>query len=377
MSEADFLSCFGTAGPALSKFPSLLTGENFIAGFAVKRPLIRDWDLKPGWLYTFTAPTGGGKTTIALAEAFRLAIEGKHVVYLAGENADDVRARAILMKAKLELDRIPDTLRFVDRTFDLYQGMDHMRSAVESMGSADLIVVDTSPAFMMAAGHDDENSNPQALRWALRLRELTRLAGDPTTLALCHPPKRPASMADCLPRGGGALLAEVDGNYTAWPAGGGYVELGWTGKFRGNFMPLAYRIEVTTCDQLRDEDGNPVNSVWGSRASQSDLERGAEQEIKDEDAILAAMSTYPGQSLSNWAERLGWQGGKGKNRAHRAVRRLSKDKLVRQARGGAYALTTAGEKAAAELRAKGAFPEFHPTGEELAKSLLEGVQCAL
>ena len=62
--------------------------------------------VRQGWLYTFTAPTGHGKTAVTLSITEAIA-SGRHlgsvevkrgrVLYLAGENPDDVRARWIAM----------------------------------------------------------------------------------------------------------------------------------------------------------------------------------------------------------------------------------------------------------------------------------------
>jgi AAA domain len=365
---------------AQPEFPPLLTGEEFKAGLVLKKPLIREWDLKPGNLYSLTAPTGGAKTAIALAEAYALALEGRRVVYLVGENADDVRARAILMEAKLGLKATPPTLRFVADAFDLGKGFDHIAAEVEKMDGADLIFVDTSPAFQSASGGKEENNNNEQIAWARHLRELTRLKSRPAVVALCHPPKYPNSITDCVPRGGGAFLAEVDGNYVSWPESGDprgdalYFRLSWTGKFRGRFEPLVYRTEVASCDQLRDEDGHPVKSVWGERARQSEVEQSKADQVKDEDAVLSVMSTYPDQSFSVWAQRLGWMmpSGPAKYRVEREIKQLSKDRLVEQTRGSGYRLTKSGEKAAAELRASGNLPAFCPSGAELAEGLSQG-----
>ena len=81
------------AAPA---FPRFLSAAEFVAGYVPQKPLIKAWDLKAGWLYSFTAPTGFAKTAIALTELLRLGRLGKRVVYLAGENPDDIRARMIL-----------------------------------------------------------------------------------------------------------------------------------------------------------------------------------------------------------------------------------------------------------------------------------------
>jgi AAA domain len=196
--------------------PKFVSADEFIAGYRPQSPLIKAWDMKPGWLYSLTAPTGFAKTAISLEEAIQLARAGKRVVYLAGENPDEVRARIILIRSKLNLAELPLSLRFVAGTFDLRSDIEHVRQEVADIGGADLIVVDTSPAFQVVAGSAEENSNTEQLGWALLLRQLTKFEGPPAVLALCHPVKRPQSIDDLLPRGGGSFLAEVDGNYVSW-----------------------------------------------------------------------------------------------------------------------------------------------------------------
>jgi hypothetical protein len=341
------------------QLPRFLSAEEFVAGYRPQKPLVKPWDMKRGWLYSFTAPTGGGKTAIALAEAVHLAQQGKRVVFLAGENPDDVRARVILMMAKLGLERLPPTLRFVDRTFSLIEHLEHIRSEVAAMGGADFIVVDTSPAFQVAAGGMEENSNPEIIRWAQLLRELTRLQGEPTVLALCHPIKRPQSIEECLPRGGGGFIAEVDGNYASWCSSDAendkFFEFTWIGKFRGYFSPICYHVERTTCERLVDPDGNPSFSVWAHRADEQLLEQAAANQTEDEDALLMVMADYPGKSLAAWALLLGWQtssGAPAKQRVGRAVKSLSNHKLARKGRGDKWQLLETGKKEAKRVAEK-------------------------
>jgi hypothetical protein len=58
---------------ASNQYPGIMSASDFIAGFKPQRPLLRPWDLKPGWLYSFTAPTSYAKTAISLTEAVSLA----------------------------------------------------------------------------------------------------------------------------------------------------------------------------------------------------------------------------------------------------------------------------------------------------------------
>ena len=68
-------------------------------------------------------------------------------------------------------------------------------------------------------GAEDENSNAQAVLHAMTVRKLTELRGGPCVVMLCHPTKRAAD-DDLIPRGGGALLAELDGNIACRKADG-------------------------------------------------------------------------------------------------------------------------------------------------------------
>jgi AAA domain len=335
-----------------------LSANDFVAGYKPQRPLIKHWDMKPGWLYSFTAPTGYAKTAISLDEAMQLARTGKRVVYLAGENPDEVRARVLLMQAKLKLTELPPTLRFVAGTFDLRSGMEHVHNEVQALGGADLIVVDTSPAFQVVAGSAEENSNTEQLCWALLLRQLTKLEGSPAVLALCHPVKRPQSVEDLLPRGGGSFLAEVDGNYASWlTAEDGdrkLFDFTWTGKFRGSFEPLAYVVEIATCERLVDPDGNPIKSVWAWRTDEQQIERAAAEQTEDDDAVLMVMADYPSRSLSDWARILDWRmpSGPAKYRVERAIKRLKKHKLTELSRDNRYRLTAAGKQEAKRVAEK-------------------------
>jgi hypothetical protein len=349
-------------GPAsgAGQFPPFLTASDFIAGYQPQPPLVRDWCLRPGRFYSFTAPTGNVKTAIALAEAVTLALEGKCVVYLAGENPDDIRERVILMTDKLGLEQPPPNLHFVADTYDLHKGYEHTSGKVKEIGGADIIYVDTSPAFQSASGGEDENDNAKQIAWARHLRKLTRLAGNPAVVALCHPIKRPLSHADCLPRGGGSFLAEVDGNYTSWKVTedgeNWFFELHWAGKFRGRFDPIIYKTEIGTCEGLRDTRGNHLESVWACRTQPGDVSRAVANQTKDEDAVLVAMANNPNSSLSQLAEAIGWRMRNGqpyKKKVERAIKELAKVKapaLVKLARGGKWTLTKQGEEAASDAR---------------------------
>lgn len=79
----------------------IVSSKEFIAGFKPPEYLI-DGLLQKRFLYSLTAPTGGGKTALLLLLS-ALTSQGEsvsghetekgRVVYLAGENPDDIRMR--------------------------------------------------------------------------------------------------------------------------------------------------------------------------------------------------------------------------------------------------------------------------------------------
>jgi hypothetical protein len=96
---------------------------------------------------------------------------------------------------------------FIAGTFKLSKMQPCIRQEMERLGDFALIVVDTSAAFFEG---EDENSNAQQGAHARRVRD----ARGPCVLVACHPPKN-AGDDNIQPRGGGAFLAEVDGNLIA------------------------------------------------------------------------------------------------------------------------------------------------------------------
>jgi hypothetical protein len=95
--------------PALPAGPLIVNSAGFLAGFTPPDYLI-DGILQRGFCYSMTAPTGTGKTAIALTFAAHVAmgssldkidVEQGRVLYLAGENPDDIRMRWIACADKL------------------------------------------------------------------------------------------------------------------------------------------------------------------------------------------------------------------------------------------------------------------------------------
>jgi hypothetical protein len=333
----------------------------FVGGFKPPQYEI-DGLLQRGRIYSLTAPTGHGKTAVSLFLEISMAlgqnlngrqVEQGNAVYFAAENPDDVKCRMILMADRMGLDLETLPMRFVEGGFNIDDWADHIRGEVEAFGGTSSVTIDTGPAFQVACGFADENDNMQALKFALKLREFTKLPGKPVVLVPTHPIKN-ASKDNLLPRGGSAFLNEMDGNLTLWAEGERETtELSWAGKLRGpTFDPITFALEKGICPDLVDAKGRRIPSVWAYQTDAQRAERAASRQRDDEDALLIVTANAPDHSLSTWAEHLEWLSTSGeplKSRVHRTLERLKSEKLATQKRGR-WMLTTAGKKEAARLQ---------------------------
>lgn len=333
----------------------LVSSKEFVSGFVPPDYLV-DGILQRRFCYSMTGPTGGGKSAIALllsAQAARGLSFGDHevakarVLYLAGENPDDIRMRWIAMADAIGFDLGLIDVHFVEGPMPLAKIVAVATREAQELGGVDLVNVDTSAAYFDG---DNENDNVQMLKHARALRELTKLPGGPTVLAACHPTKN-AGPDNLLPRGGGAFLNEMDGNLTCRKSDS-IVDLHWQGKFRGcDFEPISFQLSTVTSDQLKDSKGRHIPTVMAKPLSEkprTDLEASAR---RDEDALLVLMLQAPGGSMASMAEALGWLSAKSKpqkSRVFRGLEKLKTSKLVHSVRGS-WVLTDAGRKEAKGL----------------------------
>jgi hypothetical protein len=327
----------------------------FLADFVPPSYLV-DGIISRQYIYSCTALTGAGKTAIALLLAYCVAegqrfgdreVETARVVYFAGENSTDVKMRWIAMAENLSFDPDKIEVHFIDGVVPLSKVADRIREEIDTLGGAELLIVDTCAAYFEG---DNENDNVQMLVLAKRLREFTTLACRPGVLVLCHPVKN-ATNDNLLPRGGGSFLNEMDGNLTI-AANDKVSMLHWQGKIRGpDFEPMAFQMVTgMTAKRLIDHKGRQLHTVVAralNAATQAALEDNAR---RDEDRVLIVMRDHPGLSIAGMCERLGWHntanGDPLKSKMHRVLKRLGK--LVRKERS-VYVLTEAGMKAAVKL----------------------------
>jgi hypothetical protein len=180
-----------------------------------------------------------------------------------------------------------------------------------------------------------------------------RAGKGPSRSGVCAGQKHCLSQESHRARGGGAFLAEVDGNLTCWKTDS-LVSLHWQGKFRGpDFAPITFQLETVTSTHLRDSKGRKIPSVVAKALSDAEKRRAEATSGDDEDALLLALADHPGASYAGLAVALGWVSDRGENKAKvkRIGDRLKGDKLVKAGRHGTLTLTEKGETEAKRLRA--------------------------
>lgn len=279
------------------------SSSEFIDGFVPPDYLI-DGLLQRRYLYSITAQTGSGKTAICILISAYVAL-GLHlgnnetargrVLYFAGENPDDIRMRWTAMAQQFGIDPSEMEVYFVPGAQKLSQIISRIAQEMEERDLS-LVVIDTSAAYYEG---DDENNNVQAGAHARRLRELVKLPGGPTVLVCCHPTKN-AGDDNLVPRGGGAFIAEVDGNLTC-KKNGNVVELHWLGKFRGpEFSPLQFQLETVTHERLKDSRGRLIPTVVARPLSEESKQAMAASSRRDEDQLLKAIAENSALPKTSW-----------------------------------------------------------------------------
>jgi hypothetical protein len=142
---------------------------------------------------------------------------------------------------------------------------------------------------------------------------------------------------DLIPRGGGAFLAEVDGNIALQKLDS-LIVANAQGKFRGpEFSPLSFELHTVRHPILKDVRGRDIPTVI-ARAVDAEGKSGLERTGReDEDSVLRAVDRSPGANPTDIARTLGWRlrgGALHHVKVKRALERLKKDKLVEDRRGG-------------------------------------------
>ena len=325
------------------------TGETFVAGFKPPEYTIEGVLLR-GYLYGITGKSNAGKTAIAVSLAACVGAGksfGRHqsvvgrVLYLAGENPEDIRLRIKAYCVSMSLPDAFNNVTFISRSFSITQHFEELMELSELVGGFDLVLVDGKTSFFSG---DEENDNTQAYAQALELRSLTRLVGLPSVAVLCHPNRAVEGAEGLLPRGGSAFLNELDGNLTAWNSGG-VVSLSQN-KIRGaDFEPVKIKLDVFVFPDIKTNFGTPITSVIAKPLNMNESELLEEQAESEENRLLALVNSNPKSTLREWATLLGWNDRNGQpmvSKVSRTINQLKADKMVRKVRKN-WKITTAGK----------------------------------
>jgi hypothetical protein len=326
--------------------PVLQDSASFCAARTPADYLI-DGSVRDGWLYTLTAPTGHGKSAVALSMTYAVAkggwmgsneIKQGHVLFLAGENADDIRERWIAI-CENNGDAPADLpVTFMPGVWDLKGSLPMLRDCFRD-NPLRLVVVDTLAAFFNG---DNENDNAQQQEFATRvLRPLTELPGRPTVIVPAHPTKG-AGKDSLTPKGGSSLLNAVDGNLSAWNTDG-TIKVHWQGKFRGApWKPMHFELSEYQSEQLRDSRGRIMPTVIARAMLDSEISKATEQGVKIENQVLKLLSD--GLTIREIADDVAADGKRGisKSRVDRVVQRLAEQRWINKV-GRKWGLTSQGK----------------------------------
>lgn len=326
------------------------TAADFTADFVAPEYLI-EGIVQRGRLYTLTAPTGSGKTAVMLYASTAIAsgmqfcgveVEAGDVLFLAGENPDDVRARVIATMEFYGIRPSECRLHFIAGTFSIRADMERLREEAARLPNLVLVVVDTFAAYFDG---EDENSNAQALDFARVVRQLTALGSKPAVIMPAHPVKN-ATRGNLAPKGGSSLVNEVDGNLTLWNSDG-LLSLHWQVKHRGpDFEPLTMELERRECARLKDRKGRIIPTILAKPVLTLRASQIARDTLTLEDRVLLAIHDEPNTTKAERAASLGVA----PTRYQRVIDRLREQKLIKKFRTK-WELTKDGERAVDEIMA--------------------------
>lgn len=329
----------------------LQTAAAFTADFVAPEYLI-EGVMQRGRLYTLTAPTGSGKTAVMLYIGTAMSrgesvcdreTEAGDVIYMAGENPDDVRARMIATMDAQQIDPADCRLHFIAGTFSIRQDMKLIKEAIDALPNVTMVVVDTLAAYFDG---DDANSNAQMLDFARILRTITTAKSKPAVIVPAHPVKN-AAKNNLTPMGGSALLNEVDGNLCLWKRDAA-IEMHWQGKHRGaEFEPLMFEIKGVESDRVRDSKGRIMPTVMAIPLMEYRALEIATGAVTMEDRLLLNVEQYDAMSIRQRCVEIGMVNSAGKANHTGLTRMLEKfqgEKLVNRLRSN-WMLTEKGAKA--------------------------------
>lgn len=289
-----------------------ISSGDFVRSFVPPDYLVEGLFIR-GFLYALTAPTGHGKTAVLLHLAQQVAqggwfgphkIEQGSVLYLAGENPDDITMRWMTQAHCCGFDPETIPVTFIRGVKSIEENLEKWKKRSERVPNLSLVVADTATAYYPG---DDPNNNAQQGAFARLLRRVTEFHGHPAVVAACHPIKNALS-DQLVPQGGGNFLNEVDGNLGLWADGDRLkTTLSIQRKFRGpEFDPITFRLDIVKDTPVRDSKGRALASVVARPMSATDMASHDAQALTDENILMGVINLHPKATLEEMARSANW-----------------------------------------------------------------------
>ena len=150
------------------------------------------------------------------------------------------------------------------------------------VGKVALVIVDTSAAVFTG---NDENSNTETgdQRGVSESCALSPASRRYSPCAIRS--KGPKSQEQLLPRGGGAFIAEVDGNFTAWATDRKLTD-SLDGQIRNpDFDKITFELQTIDTPRLMDSKGRLIATVMAVPVSDDRIEE-VEQKAAIDDKLV-------------------------------------------------------------------------------------------
>ncbi|MGB1215021.1 MAG: AAA family ATPase [Pikeienuella sp.] len=320
------------------------SSDEFLADLKPLEYLI-DGVLPTGVVYSLTGYPGHGKTTLAIQLALSVSLgeefserdtESGDVLFLAGENPYNLKWQYAAALAARDITSAP-RLHFVEGHFSISAMTETLNAKMAELPNLKLVIIDSLQAFFEG---DDDNANIKMVEAARQFREIGNVGSRPAVLVIAHPAGKEPKRENLVPRGGGAFLAEIDGNLTVWGHGEDQQTLHHSPKFRGaGFEPMDFVMATYQFDHLTDTHGTPLRLKVSRQALQIEQSTRADRHNDSLRRVLVELSGYPRMSLRELQSRTGIP----KSTVSDLIYEAKDEKLIRRHAKG-WKITEGGEE---------------------------------
>lgn len=320
------------------------SSDDFLADLEPLEYLV-DGVLPRGVVYSLTGYPGHGKTTLAIQFGLSVALGNDFaervttpgdVLFLAGENPYNLKWQYAAALAAQDV-TTADRMHFVEGHFSISAMIDTLKEKMTALPNLKLIIIDSLQAFFEG---DDDNANIKMVEAARRFREVGSVASRPAILVIAHPAGKEPKRDNLVPRGGGAFLAEIDGNLTIWSPGDDMQILHHSPKFRGaGFEPVEFIMATHEFDHLTDVNGTPLKLKVSRKAMTIEQTNRAGQHDDNLRRLLLELSTNARMSQRELATRTGIS----RSSVQRLLDEARDEKLIKRHAKG-WQITNGGEE---------------------------------